>query len=78
MSRSIDNDWWREHWVGMPEFVQEQQREYAKLIIRFRSEEDLQDFAKIIGQKLNAKSQCTWHPELKRNTTTTKRYVDES
>lgn len=69
---------WREEWRGMPEFVQERSREYAKLTIRFRSEEDLQDFARLIGQKLNKKSQCTWHPELKRGElgNSGKRYVD--
>lgn len=70
---------WREHWKGMPEFIQEKaQREYCKLVIRFRNEEDLQDFARLIGQKLNAKSQATWHPELKPNRQTVNRYIDES
>ena len=37
---------WQEHWEGMPEFVQQEQDCYAKIIIRFRNEDDLQDFAK--------------------------------
>ena len=36
---------WQEHWEGMPEFVQQEQDCYAKIIIRFRNEDDLQDFA---------------------------------
>ncbi len=55
---------WQEQWQGMPEFVQNRQREYAKIIVRFRSKEDLDDFAQLIGQRLNRLSQCTWHPEL--------------
>ena len=55
---------WKKHWVGMPEFIQEKQVPFAKIIMRFRCQEDLDDFAAKIGQKLNAKSQCTWHPEL--------------
>jgi len=51
-------------WEGMPEFVQPQKREYCKIIVRFRNEEDLQEFAALIGQRLNKKSQCTWHPDL--------------
>lgn len=69
-----------DHWAGMPEFVQEKKQEYAKLIVRFRNEADLQEFAALIGQKLNRKSQCTWHPELKRGElgNSGKCYVDES
>lgn len=70
-------DWQRE-WQGMPEFQQGKQREYAKIIMRFRNEKDLQDFAKLIGQKLNRNSQCTWHPELRLDKSTVKKYVGES
>lgn len=71
---------WTEEWQGMPEFVQEKKREYAKIIIRFRNQEDLDEFARLIGQKLNKNSQCTWHPELMPGElgNSGKRYVDES
>lgn len=49
-------------WVGMPEFTQEKVEPYAKIIVRFDSEEDLQDFAKLIGQKLTSKTKSIWHP----------------
>ena len=41
---------WQEHLEGMPEFVQQEQDCYAKIIIGFRNEDDLQDFAKKLGQ----------------------------
>jgi hypothetical protein len=56
-----DKDWVQE-WKDMPEFVQDKVEPYAKIIIRFDSEEDLQDFAKIIGQKLTKKTKSIWHP----------------
>lgn len=69
---------WQEHWQGMPEFVQEQQREYAKIVFRFRNEADLAEFAKLIGQKLNRNSQATWYPELRRGELQGRtKYVDE-
>lgn len=70
---------WRSEWVGMPEFVQERQREYAKITVRFRCQADLDDFARLIGQRLNARSQCTWHPELPPvgSSPTVLRYVNE-
>lgn len=53
---------WSKHWVEMPEFVQEKKEPFAKIIIRFETEEDLQDFAKIIDQKLTPKTKSIWHP----------------
>jgi hypothetical protein len=57
---------WQKHWQGMPEFVQGKREPYAKIIVRFASEEDLQDFAKRIGQNLNRKTICIWHPTYPR------------
>ena len=38
-------------WTGMPEFVQEKKEPFSKIIIRFETEDDLNDFATLIGQK---------------------------
>ena len=35
---------WEKEWAGMPEFIQEKQEPYAKIIFRFESEKDLLDF----------------------------------
>ena len=53
---------WREQWQGMPEFVQEKQEPFAKLIVRFETEADMMAFADIIGQKLTPKTKSIWHP----------------
>lgn len=57
----LENEWQKE-WKDMPEFVQEKKEPYSKLIIRFESEKDLQDFAELIGQKLTKKTKSIWHP----------------
>ena len=49
-------------WGGMPEFQQDKQETYAKIIFRFENEEDLQEFSQMIGQKLTAKTKSSWHP----------------
>jgi len=49
-------------WKGMPEFVQDKQKPYAMINVRFDSEEALQEFATLIGQKLNRKTKSIWHP----------------
>jgi hypothetical protein len=67
---------WKKEWVGMPEFVQEKQEPYSQIIVRFNSEEDLQDFAKLIGQKLTNKTKSIWHPKYVKRIRG--RWVDES
>jgi hypothetical protein len=74
-------EWWDEHWQGMPEFDQPPKEPFAIIVVRFRNQEDLDDFAQKIGQKLNRNSQSTWHPELKNGelgNSLSRRYVDES
>jgi hypothetical protein len=65
-------------WKDMPEFVQEKQEPFAKIIVRFDSQEALDEFALLIGQKLTKKTKSIWHPQLIRGLNADKRYVDES
>lgn len=58
---NTENDW-KDEWKDMPEFVQEKQTVYAQIIFRFNSEEDLQAFGKLIGQKLTKKTKSAWFP----------------
>ena len=67
-----------DEWKDMPEFVQEKQEPYAKIIVRFETKEDLEEFATLINQKLTQKTKSIWHPELQRGIHSNKRYVDES
>lgn len=71
------NDWEKE-WQGMPEFIQsETDKPYAQIIFRFANEKDLQDFAKLIGQKLTKKTKSAWHPQIERGLNANKIYVYE-
>jgi len=49
-------------WEGMPEFIQEKKEPFSKIVIRFETEKDLEDFAKLINQKLTAQTKSIWHP----------------
>jgi len=64
-------------WDGMPEFVQEKQEPFSKIIIRFENNQDLQEFAEMIGQKLTNKTKSIWHPKLIRGLNSNKRYTTE-
>jgi len=67
-----------QEWVGMPEFVQEKKEPFSKIIIRFENEEDLMEFAEIIGQKLTPKTKSIWHPFKSHWGDKVRRWVDES
>ena len=68
---------WKQEWKHMPEFVQNKQEPYAKIIFRFASEDDLQDFSKLIGQPLNSKTKSAWYPANIRGVNSNKRYFEE-
>jgi len=69
---------WEEHWQGMPEYVQEDRRPYRQLIVNFKNEDDLQDFLKLIGQKITHRTDSIWYPRKKYKEKPTGIYIDES
>lgn len=68
------------HWEGMPEFVQEKKEPYSEIIVRFETKEDMQEFSKMIDQKLTRQTQSIWHPKLiwGKGMTLKKAYVNET
>jgi hypothetical protein len=57
-----DSKSWETEWLDMPEFVQEKQKCFAEIIVRFETEDDLKKFSELVGQKLTAKTRSIWHP----------------
>jgi len=72
-----DDDQSTSEWTDMPEFVQPKQEEFAKVIVRFRNEEDLNEFQKLIGQIVTTRTKSIWHPKLVRGATLQEVWVDE-
>jgi hypothetical protein len=66
-----------DEWVDMPEFVQEENPPFSKIIFRFATQEDLDAFSKLIGQKLTPKTKSAWYPELQRGIHGQKRWIQE-
>lgn len=62
--KTHDGEDWRDHWRGMPEFVQEDLRSARQIIVHFRSDDDARKFAEIIGQRITPKQKSIWFPEL--------------
>lgn len=66
---------WEKHWVGMPEFDQDNNPPYKKLIVSFRTKEDYEAFAKIIDQNLTEKTKSIWHPKLEKTKNSLMRWI---
>lgn len=69
---------WQKEWKDMPEFIQEKQKPFMQIVVRFACEEDLNEFSKAIGQKLTKKTKGIWFPQITRGIHSNKRYTDES
>jgi len=52
-----------DEWEGMPDYDQEHGTTYRTLTVSFRNEEDVQEFAKLMNQKLTEKTRSLWYPE---------------
>jgi hypothetical protein len=68
---------WKEHWVGMPEYKQNDEEPYQRIILSFRSEQDVKDFATLIGQKLTYKTKSVWFPPYKLEKPSNFLYIQE-
>lgn len=64
-------------WDDMPEFVQEENEAYAKITVRIRNEEDLQEFIKLMDQNITPKTKSIWYPALDRFRNSLLRWMDE-
>lgn len=65
-------------WVGMPDFHQEDQLAWKRLIVNFASLEDLNSFATLIEQSLTDQTRSIWYPYQAPEHLQQYRYVDES
>lgn len=65
------------HWVGMPEFRQEDQKPFKTLYVHFRTEDDYKEFADVIGQILTKKTKSIWHPKNEITKNSLLRWVED-
>lgn len=69
---------WKKEWKGMPEFVQGDLMPLQSVLIHFETQEDVDAFAKLIGQRITPLTKSRWYPEVKISRYIDKRYEDES
>jgi len=65
-------------WTGMPEFINNDLSPKRQLIVSFKTDEDVQLFARFINQNITDKTKSLWYPEVKDLVQNDKIYSDES
>lgn len=50
-------------WQGMPEFEQEDFKEYKAIVVRFLNEEDYKAFSTLVAQNLTTNTKSIWFPK---------------
>lgn len=64
--KSVESEYesnWKKHWVGMPEYTQEDKIKFRAITLNFRSEADYKEFSQKIAQDVTEKTKSIWHPE---------------
>ncbi len=73
-----DYEKYKDEWEGMPEFLQEDLQPFQSVIVHFEKREDMDEFSKLVEQKLTYKTKSIWYPKAEIGTIADKRYIDES
>lgn len=68
---------WKEEWVGMPEFIQEDLTPFKSIRVQFKDKRNRDEFSKLIDQKITNKTKSLWYPESKRENLLNKKCIDE-
>ena len=69
---------WKKEWKGMPEFLQDDLPPHQKIVVNFETKEDVEEFAKLIEQKITYRTISIWFPKKDRDLSTIKIYQNES
>lgn len=75
--KEVDLDSWRAHWKQMPDYTNETNKPYKRVIMGFRTKEDYEEFQKLIGQKMTDKTKSAWHPALDKTANSLMRWMSE-
>ena len=64
-------------WDDMPEFDQPEFNAFHTVNVRFRNQEDMLEFCKLIDQSFSPKIKAIWHPILDTKRNSLLRWMDE-
>ena len=56
----------KEEWDGMPEFINEDKQGFKHLVVHFASQSGVDEFQKLVGQKITEKTKFIWFPQIEK------------
>ena len=76
---SLGNDEaWQDEWIGMPHFENNENEAFKKLVVKFKTKEDVNEFTKMIDQSnITDNTRSIWYPQLVRDICVNTVYTDE-
>lgn len=54
---------WESEWWGMPEYKQKDLTGLHKVVVHFKTQEDIDAFAKLVDQKVTINTRSLWFPK---------------
>ena len=66
-----------EEWQGMPDYDHKDLQSFRRMIVHFKTQEDVDAFSELVGQKFTDKTKSIWFPPDEIGYTYNKAYVDE-
>lgn len=70
------DEWWEEHWKGMPEYVSKDLTPFKTVYVHFEKREDMQAFAALVSQTITLDTKSIWYPKAEIGRIADKRYID--
>ena len=74
----LDDIEWRKEWQDMPEFKLQNLTAIRSIKINFASQEDIDEFAKLIKQTITNKTKSHWYPKAEILVDIDKIYIDKN
>mgnify|MGYP001560415163 FL=1 len=74
----LDDIEWRKEWQDMPEFKLQNLTAIRSIKINFASQEDIDEFAKLIKQTITNKTKSLWYPKAEILVDIDKIYIDKN
>jgi hypothetical protein len=71
-------DLFSKEWVGMPEFIMTPEIPERTIKLSFKTQKDIEDFSKLIGQPIHENIENYWFPKLNRSAFSEDVYTDET
>ena len=73
-----DSHRYEQEWLDMPEFNMTPEIPLKTIKLSFKTEEDMKEFSKLIGQNVKMTQENYWFPKLNRCSVSEEKYHNES